>query len=143
VGGGVAGAAAGYFTSDHLPENQKALYVLTCTFAGILGGLLPDALEPAASPSHRGACHSLAASGLMIAGFRAKHHSRCLELAEQCDKRAASMVQGSAERVREENSALLWRLLGAALLGLGAGYMSHLVLDGVTPAGLPLIVKGI
>ena len=36
---------------------------------------------------------------------------------------------------------LFWRFAAGVLTGLQAGYVSHLVLDGCTPSGLPLGVR--
>ncbi len=79
---------------------------------GAAGGLLPDWLEPALDPNHRGLFHSTA--GLLLE----------LYLLWQ-----ASAVVATRPDTPE------WR----ALL---AGYSSHLVADARTPAGLPLVGLG-
>lgn len=79
-------------------------------FIGGIGALMPDAAEPAISPRHRGIGHSLLVGGL---------------------------ITNSAINIWNDSS-----LDGAkkeALLCLTAGFLSHLVADSDTPAGLPLI----
>jgi membrane-bound metal-dependent hydrolase YbcI (DUF457 family) len=57
--------------------------------------------------------------------------------------RAAVLVNGSLPWHDEMRAAQFWRLVAAAVLGSIAGYCSHLVLDGTTPKGLPLFVRGV
>ena len=80
---------------------------------GRLAGQLPDILEPAFHPGHRDLFHSVGFGALVVAG------------ATQLNKnpRVAS------------NTKLVVNTAAAA-------YVSHLVLDGRTPAGIPLLTKG-
>jgi hypothetical protein len=56
------------------------------------------------------------------------------------DARAArARVTTGLESLWNALLSVLWRFLAGAVPGLLAGYASHLVLDAVTPAGLPLI----
>lgn len=78
--------------------------------AGAVMGLVPDLLEPALEPNHRRFFHSLAAVALIVEGNR--------------------RTFGNPQVRHEEKFAL----------GLGsAAYLSHLLLDGVTPKGLPIV----
>lgn len=77
---------------------------------GIVGGVLPDVLEPATHPNHRGMCHSLAA--LLSTGYGAVKAS-------------------SGNRIEPY-------LRTVAVAGCAA-YVSHLILDGETPKGVPLL----
>lgn len=70
---------------------------------------LPDILEPAAHPNHRGTCHSLAAAAVILYVVHGKH--------------SKYFNQDQRE--------------GAKLLGYP--YLSHLALDFLTNAGLPVI----
>lgn len=82
-----------------------------CLAALVLGGLagsLPDLLEPASSPNHRAFFHSLVAGGFLVA---------------------------SNASVRKSQLPLEEKDLWSSLI---FGYLSHLVLDGGTPKGLPL-----
>lgn len=78
--------------------------------AGLAGAILPDKLEPAYHPNHRSSCHSLVAAGVNAGGINATGDS------EQLDPR--------------------WK---SAAKSFFIGYLSHLVLDGRTPKGLPLV----
>lgn len=84
--------------------------VCLAAFAGAVAGLAPDLLEPANHPNHRHFFHSLATAAAIA----------------ECNRRAWTNPQVSPEK--------------RALLSLGsAAYLSHLILDGITPKGLPLI----
>lgn len=62
--GALAGAAVALFHPElaHLPPDRR---MLVGAGLGGLGGVLPDLLEPAETPSHRGTAHSLASLGFM------------------------------------------------------------------------------
>jgi membrane-bound metal-dependent hydrolase YbcI (DUF457 family) len=77
---------------------------------GAFAGCLPDILEPACSPNHRGVGHGLALLGLI--GFVAKN------------------VLQNPDLTPETKLSVL---IGCA------GYASHLGADAFTPKGLPLL----
>ena len=78
---------------------------------GAVAGLLPDILEPATSPNHRKIFHStLTVIGL---GMGLAH------------------VQSTTKFGKEEKQVITTA---------GICYLSHLVLDSNTPAGLPLLM---
>jgi membrane-bound metal-dependent hydrolase YbcI (DUF457 family) len=79
---------------------------------GCFGACLPDLLEPANNPQHRKALHSVAVGGAGIPFSISKIYEG-----------AWSLTQG-------EKDILIVLLLG---------YFSHLVLDGRTPRGLPIL----
>ena len=78
--------------------------------AGLFMGLLPDILEPALDPNHRRFFHSWSITALIIEGNR-----RSWENPKLTPEQRAGIALSSA------------------------GYLSHLLLDGATPKGLPLI----
>ncbi len=80
---------------------------------GALAGPLPDALEPALNPNHRGICHGWACAALIAYGM---YQAYRWEPADEWGR--------------------FFRWLG--LIG-GAAYLSHLALDARTPKGLPVI----
>ncbi len=113
----LAGAAAGIGIclkmNGDSPDNQ-----LDPSVAAVLGaymGKLPDWLEPAAHPNHRQFFHSVAVLVACAYGI----------------KKLYDWEPEAQEKV------WLRRLL---LVG-GVAYISHLVLDGMTPKSLPLIGK--
>ena len=73
--------------------------------------LLPDILEPACNPRHRQFFHSMSMAVLLI----------------------YLMYKINDSEISESNKIIL--------LSLCSSYMSHLVLDSTTPAGLPLVGK--
>jgi membrane-bound metal-dependent hydrolase YbcI (DUF457 family) len=140
--GVVGGMAAGVATCASVPDAQRTLYVAVAAGFGMIGGALPDVLEPATSPNHRSVCHSLILLALLAVSVNAKYHERCLERAASCDSRARRFTSVAIERLAEERAAIGWRLLAAALIGATAGYASHLILDSSTAKGLPLVASG-
>lgn len=107
---------------------------------GWLGGILPDVLEPGTSSYHRNFAHSFALAGGSLRYARmAERQAWCRSQAALCDSQARALQVGSRERSQWELAAWSWRILAGALVGFGAGYLSHLVLDGGTPRGIPLI----
>ncbi len=136
----IAGLGVGLATAVLVEKRDRWLHVVTCTLSAGVGARLPDVMEPALSPNHRGVAHSVAAGVGVGVLMRARHHARCLELALECDRRAAALQRDSPQWGAEVRGARLWRLAAAALLGLLAGYASHLVMDGATPRSLPLII---
>ena len=77
---------------------------------GLVGSMLPDALEPAFDPNHRGLAHSCVAGGTMVWGL-------------------VSLIRSDDVSAREK-VFLRSLLLGAA---------SHLALDACTSKSLPLV----
>lgn len=133
------GASVGMAISATLPERVKIPFAAGATLGGLIGGILPDWLEPADSPNHRGTCHSLVAALLLLAAFQAGWHLRCIENAKTCDANSFHLLLGSPQRAELERQAQLWALIAGFLAGGLAGYTSHLALDGATPRGLPFI----
>ncbi|MBI2655503.1 metal-dependent hydrolase [Candidatus Woesearchaeota archaeon] len=78
--------------------------------AGGVAGLLPDIIEPATSPNHRGLAHSIAALAVIGSSIGKLHENQNLEAAQK-----------------------------ELLITLAFGYGSHLLLDAGTPASLPII----
>lgn len=110
----VAGAAVGIFIADR--ESK----VGPTTFKPILGGAaaafftnLPDLIEPATSPNHRGFFHSIAFATLI---------GLTLNELRQWEPKT--------------DSERFWK--GVALLA-GSAYLIHLALDFTTRQSLPLI----
>lgn len=110
--GGLAGGVT-YLVMCNYYERQPDLgELLFSAVVGIVGGAAPDAIEPAENPHHRQFAHSFVAGGLL------------LRLANsQC-----GIGNGSLEQFQKI-------LLAAGI----AGYVSHLIADGLTPRSLPII----
>ncbi len=118
--GCIAGIVCGLDSQNRkMRENPEAsfdwkellLHSLYGTAAGVIGGVLPDVLEPALHSHHRKICHGMGALALSTIGAtRAGKHP-----------------------------GLNPHLKTAAIAGC-IGYGSHLVLDASTPRGIPLLV---
>ena len=91
-------------------EPVQLLGLLAVGLSGGAVALLPDMIDPPVSPNHRGIGHSIAVSGFSI-HVLLKRIEESTQMTQDQKDFAKSMV---------------------------AGYVSHLVLDGGTPAGLPL-----
>lgn len=140
------GVAVGAFFALVFAEQQTQgdsnplAEVIGGSLGGWLGGIMPDILEPGTSSYHRDFAHSLALAGTSVRYAQmAEWQAACRSRAALCDTQARSLVVASSQRSQVELVALFWRVLAGALVGFGAGYISHLVLDGGTPRGIPLI----
>jgi inner membrane protein len=98
--------------SQETPFNWRE-FLIHCALGistGAAGGILPDLLEPAYHPNHRNICHSLAAlTGVGYGGIRFAHQN-------------------------EINP-----YLKTILVAICASYTSHIILDGNTAKGVPLL----
>lgn len=135
-----SGGAAFLLSKNETPEN-RVIETIGGALVGYPLGTLPDLIEPATSPRHRGPFHSVAFGGVIVAvaaprvaqvqtavrGWADQHH------------RQADASRGLAW-LWHQLLALLGRLAaGAVPAVMGTAYLSHLALDSITPAGLPLI----
>ena len=96
--------------------------------AGLVGSRIPDWLEPPSSPRHRGPWHSVTFSGVGSA----------VVVPKAVALQRAAFARAETRASDDPAEAFLLNVLGGAATGLVAGHLSHLVLDGGTPAGLPL-----
>lgn len=142
--GTLAGGTAGLGTAArHSVErlDAGAALVLGGAVAGQLGGRLPDMLEPADHPKHRGRCHSLAAGRLVLSGVTGA------EVLTAPLVRCAQARRAEREALPRNHPgrATLWLqeiglfLLAGAVAGFLMGYLSHLAADAGSPDGLPLV----
>jgi len=98
---------------------------------GLLGGRLPDIIDPPDSPGHRAVGHSVSACAITAALL-----TMILKMPEApADQYAAFEHSFPAELNRNQ---MLVRLTTGFLEGMIAGYVSHLLLDSGTPAGIKL-----
>lgn len=137
VGAGVGGAAAAFHARGEAGA-ARWVEIAGGVIGGGWGGVLPDLLEPAHTPRHRGPAHSILVM-LGLAGVTlevARRH--CRRQADMLSRRSNDPTLGVASRTLLALAALFWRFMAGVLGGCHAGYLSHLVLDGHTPMGLPL-----
>lgn len=84
--------------------------IILAPIAGAIGGVVPDKLEPATDPNHRGFCHSITGGAVLCTGIS--------KIPLQTDNRNLN-------------------LLNVCLRSSGVGYATHLLQDSATPMGLP------
>lgn len=110
----VAGTIVGIFIADReAKDGQSTLKPFVGGAAAALFTNLPDMLEPATSPNHRGLGHSLTLAALLGLGL---HH----------------LSQWQPETEAEK----FWKGLGMIA---GSAYLIHLAQDFTTPKSLPFI----
>lgn len=139
VVGAVSGASYALYRGREQSQGDQLLEVIGGGIGGAVGGMLPDVLEPAVTPNHRGFAHSaLFGAGVVSAQLD--------EWSEWC-RRKADYYRDLQFRTQSEplTQALAWlvemllRVAAGFLYGVQAGYASHLVLDAMTPRSLPLV----
>lgn len=111
------GALVGLLTAN--PKNGAEAFAAGAlgALAGVAGAGTPDVLEPAFHPNHRSTAHSLTVgAGVTYATVRA--------------------VRTGIDQPMDDVGSRLARSTAAAY---GVGYASHLLLDGGTPKGLPVL----
>lgn len=87
--------------------------MLGCAAVSTAMALVPDIVEPALTPNHRGLAHSLMTGSVLL--------------------RVACERCATQNRHWEEFQKILFA-------SAAAGYLSHLVADGCTPRSLPLFI---
>ena len=108
---GIVFSLVGYHVKKQY-DNEACLdfeKLLAHAATGCIAASLPDLIEPATNPNHRGFFHSIIA-GIAVSWITYKAHDGRL------DPRFKSLI-GS----------------------MGLGYISHLLADGTTPQGLPIL----
>lgn len=141
--GAVTGAGAAALVANRNNENafELVLQVLGGFAGGWHGGALPDVLEPALTPVHRGAAHSLAMFAGGTTAAVKKGHPFLSET------RARVRALEAARDLEVEPWRRFWLTIAVALahvglgyaVGISVGYGSHLALDACTPRSLPLL----
>jgi len=122
------------------PQDGKAalLEALGGAVGGLLGGSAPDVFDPPTSPRHRSLGH-----GVLIAGaaklWCARREPQLQSALRQprSSPRALAGERPAGPRGASAPFDPVGHFLAGVAAGFVAGYASHLVLDGMTPAGLP------
>lgn len=144
--GAVCGmAASNYYVTPFLrpeeEENGKPTLLLTGLMAGGVGGRIPDVLDPPIHPNHRGIYHSVAMGCIALCG--AILTVKALEYLYQrhCQTRTRSRGPQTTHESSGSSSGISLKqaAVGAVILALLAGILSHLVADAGTPKGLPVL----
>jgi len=138
--GSVIGAVS-VSRADARSAEEWLTEVIWGALGGLLGAALPDMLEPADTPRHRGGAHSVLAglTAIWINQQARRLRGQWLEEAETCRHMARQYPSWSAEtRYWRDREARL-RSASGFVAGVSPGYLSHLLLDSQTPAGIPLV----
>jgi membrane-bound metal-dependent hydrolase YbcI (DUF457 family) len=141
VVGVAAGAAGAAYRSRRGTTRVRVAETLGGGIGGAVGGLLPDYLEPAVNSWHRSVCHSYATvcvGAAKVPNVLSQWEAYCRRQAEIHDQLAAS-CKNDCQHAWHVLCALLWRMASRFVVGVAAGYLSHLALDQLTPRGLPLL----
>ena len=132
---------------------HDALQIVGSGAGGYFGGRLPDVIEPATTPNHRGPAHSFVGTGFLVRlagnldrwedGWRdqAEYHgeSRRREWSQFQTASAWEAVQHLIKSGLHGLAELFFALLSGIPIGVVAGYVSHVVADGFTPKSVPIV----
>ncbi len=110
-----AGALTGLAMACYRQHKGKPVNPLLAIGASTVFAKLPDWIEPATNPHHRQFFHSITFLAMLGYGLKKTHDWK-----------------------PEDTGGQILRFLA---LCAGAGYISHLALDGFTPRSLPLLGK--
>lgn len=134
-----AGAVLGFGTSLGLALHADSAHPVLESVAGALGGwiggALPDWIDPADSPNHRGFGH-----GIFTAGTGVVFSVIKLRMWQEWLRGHARVAQARAgtEGGLWATKAAGCHILAGFIAGLIVGYASHLAADSLTSNSLPL-----
>jgi membrane-bound metal-dependent hydrolase YbcI (DUF457 family) len=140
-----AAVIPGICIAAYRARRQEPIHQLAEAIGGAIGGFgggkFPDFIEPAISSWHRGTAHSW--TGLAVASMAMTELEQweefCRRKAEHHRRVRVSIDQDPLEELLHLLAEYFWRIAAGVASGLGAGYISHLALDGLTPRSLPAI----
>lgn len=144
LAGALSGAGSAALRAKDLPGQNQLVEAIGGAIGGYWGGQLPDLLEPATSSWHRDFAHSVSVGGLAV-----KATNMVAEWESDCRRRSKHF--GSLRQATHDQRLVLWYrclelfwlLVAGVVIGFLTGYISHLVLDALTPRGLPLVARQI
>jgi hypothetical protein len=157
-----AAAGMGYAAFEAKGQTPLNLFIEMSggTLAGYFAAQLPDKFEPALSSWHRSFAHSGTTAAALTTAARTKlldWQKFCRAKADECHSRInqPKMVPNPLQpnvSVTVPNDPvtqfflgleeLMWHFLAGLANGLAAGYVSHIVLDALSPRSVPLLVAG-
>lgn len=144
VAGILAGGTFAAIRTTSPESNRPLLEIIGGGIGEDIGGRLPDLIEPAYNPRHRAIAHAIVPAGglgTLVGKKLGDAQGYCRRKAREAASVAASTDDPLA-RMLWMGFRIFWDLAAGFVAGLLAGYGSHLVLDGFTPAGLPLLGVG-
>lgn len=133
----LAGAAAAITLAPQ--DSRAALFeALGGAFGGYLGGRTPDLIDPPTSPRHRSVGHGVLTSGAALLWcVRRLPRAQAALRQPRSSPRALAEEHRAGPRGASAPFDPVGHFLASVAAGFVAGYASHLLLDGMTPAGLP------
>lgn len=139
------GAPAGLACASINSLNQDYLNAAIELFGGLCGGgvgaALPDIIDPPCHPRHRSVGHGFVQVG-SAAAFWVKNLPSCQnrlhELADQ-HRVQRTVADDGLEALGHLLMELIFRFLAGFAAGIGAGYISHIILNLGTPCCIPLV----
>lgn len=139
--GTLAGGAFALGKAQQQRPEHLLLEVLGGLGTGSLGARLPDVFDPPTRPRHRSVAHGIVPVAVVgTAAVRGLDGVQA-RLRAEANRRAALRASAITplQHLWHAIIEVLCRLGAGALAGLLAGYGSHIALDALTPAGLPLV----
>ncbi|MCK4505114.1 MAG: metal-dependent hydrolase [Candidatus Aegiribacteria sp.] len=136
------GASSGLVAALAAPMPWRGPYlveVISALAGGVLGGRLPDIIDPPDSPRHRGFGHSITCAVIVEAGlsnFLMTLRTQIKDLDSEADM---YLRNGYTIPSEVASKLLMQRIAYGFCIGLGAGWLSHLAMDVCMPDGLRLI----
>ena len=122
------------------PQDWRAalLEALGGAVGGLLGGSAPDVFDPPTSPRHRSVGHGVFTSGAALV-WCVRRLPRAQAALRQPRSSPRALVGEPFAGPRGASGPFdpIGHFLAGVAAGFVAGYASHLLLDGMTPAGLP------
>lgn len=139
--GFVAGGATAWCAASGQPTHLRVVEAIGGALAGIVGAVAPDRIDPATSPRHRSLGHGLLPIG--AAGFWAirnlKRWQDWLRAQAQRFQQELDVERDGGRQVLLLLAVVACTLAAGAVAGFIGGYLSHVALDALTPASLPVI----
>ncbi len=133
----LTGAAAAITLAPQ--DSRAALFeALGGAFGGYLGGRTPDLIDPATSPRHRSVGRGVLTAGAALL-WCARRVPQLQAALRQPRPPSRAFVGEPFAGPRGASGPFdpIGHFLAGAAAGFVAGYASHLLLDGMTPAELP------
>jgi hypothetical protein len=137
----ICGGAAAYLVAREAGSSDAFPEILGGVAGAFVTAMVPDAIDPATSPSHRASGHSVAVAGLVSRAVPpcCRFATRCRKSAETFRDFAAQPDIQPGERANHQFSELASRFVAGFAIGLPVGFLSHIGADATTPRGLTLV----
>jgi hypothetical protein len=136
-----AGAGYAFYKANQQNGLARTIEVLGGALGGYCGGILPDCIDPPFHPGHRSLAHGIvpvATAGAIWNQGLDGWQNQLRRLADEHNYRR-SLAADPAAVAWHALAEWALRMLAGFLAGLGAGYVTHVMLDFGTPRCLPLI----